>query len=126
MRLRIQKATIILALMLSAIAVATPRCQGQEKPEQSEANCTVDLELTGVMSDIISNALILGFEKDESKVSAYLDAAKKNFQSAGTIRGGHEFAISAANEFGIKEETCLLYTSPSPRDRTRSRMPSSA
>ena len=24
------------------------------------------------------------------------------------------------------EENCLLYTSPSPRDRTRSRMPSSA
>ena len=33
--------------------------------------------------------------------------------------------------FGIEVETgiagtCLLYTSPSPRDRTRSRMPSSA
>ena len=27
------------------------------------------------------------------------------------------------NEFNV---TCLLYTSPSPRDRTRSRMPSSA
>ena len=26
----------------------------------------------------------------------------------------------------VKAETCLLYTSPSPRDRTRSRMPSSA
>ena len=26
----------------------------------------------------------------------------------------------------IKSCTCLLYTSPSPRDRTRSRMPSSA
>ena len=26
----------------------------------------------------------------------------------------------------IKNSTCLLYTSPSPRDRTRSRMPSSA
>ena len=25
-----------------------------------------------------------------------------------------------------KVDTCLLYTSPSPRDRTRSRMPSSA
>ena len=25
-----------------------------------------------------------------------------------------------------KSNTCLLYTSPSPRDRTRSRMPSSA
>ena len=27
---------------------------------------------------------------------------------------------------GSEDETCLLYTSPSPRDRTRSRMPSSA
>ena len=26
----------------------------------------------------------------------------------------------------VTEEYCLLYTSPSPRDRTRSRMPSSA
>ena len=26
----------------------------------------------------------------------------------------------------IEPNTCLLYTSPSPRDRTRSRMPSSA
>ena len=26
----------------------------------------------------------------------------------------------------VKKVTCLLYTSPSPRDRTRSRMPSSA
>ena len=28
--------------------------------------------------------------------------------------------------FVIKKSGCLLYTSPSPRDRTRSRMPSSA
>ena len=27
---------------------------------------------------------------------------------------------------GMQGEGCLLYTSPSPRDRTRSRMPSSA
>ena len=27
---------------------------------------------------------------------------------------------------GEPQRTCLLYTSPSPRDRTRSRMPSSA
>ena len=27
---------------------------------------------------------------------------------------------------GVRAEGCLLYTSPSPRDRTRSRMPSSA
>ena len=33
----------------------------------------------------------------------------------------------AAVDVGIGlEQACLLYTSPSPRDRTRSRMPSSA
>ena len=29
-------------------------------------------------------------------------------------------------ELAKQRESCLLYTSPSPRDRTRSRMPSSA
>ena len=28
--------------------------------------------------------------------------------------------------YNFEKKTCLLYTSPSPRDRTRSRMPSSA
>ena len=32
------------------------------------------------------------------------------------VKGGRRFSFTA----------CLLYTSPSPRDRTRSRMPSSA
>ena len=34
--------------------------------------------------------------------------------------------VARANLAGIKAGGCLLYTSPSPRDRTRSRMPSSA
>ena len=34
---------------------------------------------------------------------------------------------AAARELGLSyRKGCLLYTSPSPRDRTRSRMPSSA
>ena len=43
------------------------------------------------------------------------------------------FAKSQNGEFLVRiddtdttRSTCLLYTSPSPRDRTRSRMPSSA
>ena len=45
------------------------------------------------------------------------------------------FVVDKTNELGRKGvyymdvsdiNTCLLYTSPSPRDRTRSRMPSSA
>ena len=38
--------------------------------------------------------------------------------------------VKASQQFNIivdrASHTCLLYTSPSPRDRTRSRMPSSA
>ena len=35
-------------------------------------------------------------------------------------------AAEVLDEFKVAYEACLLYTSPSPRDRTRSRMPSSA
>src|SRR5665213_1386371 len=38
---------------------------------------------------------------------------------------GVEAALSAARA-GVSSQTCLLYTSPSPRDRQKSRMPSSA
>ena len=37
--------------------------------------------------------------------------------------GAKEFLVLT---YTPKESICLLYTSPSPRDRTRSRMPSSA
>ena len=35
-------------------------------------------------------------------------------------------ALMGDKPYGIDPAICLLYTSPSPRDRTRSRMPSSA
>ena len=42
------------------------------------------------------------------------------------LEGQYEKAISLATRKTKLNKTCLLYTSPSPRDRTRSRMPSSA
>ena len=45
----------------------------------------------------------------------------------GTATRGHKGAKSRSGySRKIGFEGCLLYTSPSPRDRTRSRMPSSA
>ena len=38
---------------------------------------------------------------------------------------GHQSA-SKHLQYQLYQKICLLYTSPSPRDRTRSRMPSSA
>ena len=50
-------------------------------------------------------------------------------EASGLIRQSGQF-ISQASESMSKMQpsldNCLLYTSPSPRDRTRSRMPSSA
>ena len=47
------------------------------------------------------------------------------------VEGFESVEMFSAMESGdveviIKTKSCLLYTSPSPRDRTRSRMPSSA
>ena len=50
---------------------------------------------------------------------AYDKAFETMFQDPGSLEKTFSFA-------GLAIKTCLLYTSPSPRDRTRSRMPSSA
>ena len=39
---------------------------------------------------------------------------------------GHKEIIAKATSISQKNNICLLYTSPSPRDRQKSRMPSSA
>ena len=64
--------------------------------------------------------------------SPILQSPKTNKRDARlfvTFRPGekiaNEISTTAGYEFN-KNNTCLLYTSPSPRDRTRSRMPSSA
>ena len=46
-----------------------------------------------------------------------------NLEKRGISSGFDFLNISAGYDISI---SCLLYTSPSPRDRTRSRMPSSA
>ena len=60
----------------------------------------------------------------EAAVNAYLDA--KDYQDR-VQRAGVTLEIPDSYATDFKQvKGCLLYTSPSPRDRTRSRMPSSA
>ena len=70
---------------------------------------------------------------NEGGLSAYLEQIKKfpmlaaeeeymlakNWKTTGNIKAAEKLVTSHLR-------FCLLYTSPSPRDRTRSRMPSSA
>ena len=55
-------------------------------------------------------------EIDQNKLQEFLNDKLENF---GDINSIEEFV-------GGQSNPCLLYTSPSPRDRQKSRMPSSA
>ena len=51
--------------------------------------------------------------------------APLEFKGAGAVHA-HMVNVHALNYDAVKADFCLLYTSPSPRDLSTSRMPSSA
>ena len=53
------------------------------------------------------------------------EVASLTFERLGMCRG-KELALSRDTADATGDTSCLLYTSPSPRDRQKSRMPSSA
>ena len=59
----------------------------------------------------------------EGQAKALVDA---NSQLANTAANYQQAEDFLARNIGIKSSPCLLYTSPSPRDKRQSRMPSSA
>ena len=71
-----------------------------------------------VLEDEIGDAYNFKFE------TRHLNSSSNNFSYVQFIPeiGEGQFAKGIVTEIGI----CLLYTSPSPRDRQKSRMPSSA
>ena len=56
----------------------------------------------------------------------YQEAANERGISMDKEQARELFYGMTMEEWKTNYQTCLLYTSPSPRDRTRSRMPSSA
>ena len=59
---------------------------------------------------------------DLNEIAVYIVSDGKGILAADESTGTIKKRFDSINT----ESTCLLYTSPSPRDRTRSRMPSSA
>ena len=56
---------------------------------------------------------------DMQAINSTIDAAKG-------VKAPWLLLHGTADDVVLPKDSCLLYTSPSPRDRTRSRMPSSA
>ena len=77
-----------------------------------------------VISDIDTRALVRHI-RDKGAMNALIAAdMDKSDEELMTLL--KEVPSMEGLELASKVSTCLLYTSPSPRDRTRSRMPSSA
>ena len=106
--------TLLLATAMSAAhAQPGPDAGATETTAEPEVGDEVELlEVTGKQRDA---ALAVDLEQYGNKVQI-VDAAE--------IEAGGYTNIAEAVQGLVKG--CLLYTSPSPRDRTRSRMPSSA
>ena len=80
----------------------------EERPGMA-ANVEVNLKAFGV------NTLLLS-QREQITKTRFID----------TNSGYQLMRLDETPEVGRIANACLLYTSPSPRDRTRSRMPSSA
>ena len=66
------------------------------------------------------------FSTDESRAEAQLEKVVTLNPADISDFPNHPFKVKQDEAMAEMVDSCLLYTSPSPRDRTRSRMPSSA
>ena len=109
----------------------------QAKAKGASLLITPELALTGYPPE----DLLLREDFNQASDTALLELAKKTksitvlvghprvfegacYNAASVLQDGK--VIATYHKQALPNHTCLLYTSPSPRDRTRSRMPSSA
>ena len=93
---------------------------------------TLDKETLRIMSDRFATrevekkyiAILRGWTKEEETID--YDLVNENEVRQNAVTYYRRLQTSEIDLPFLKHQTCLLYTSPSPRDRTRSRMPSSA
>jgi len=84
------------------------------------------LAILGSTGSIGQNALAVVAEHPQEFQVVGLAAGKNLGVLLEQIKTVRPARVSVQDEVVAQELSCLLYTSPSPRDRTRSRMPSSA
>ena len=84
------------------------------------------MKLKSYYTDYIkTKAIDLGFISCGISKSGFLNDEVNRFEK--WLKNNYHGKMSyMERNFDKRMDTCLLYTSPSPRDRTRSRMPSSA
>ena len=95
---------------------------------EAEAGRRVDAVLAdafGVSRSLLADWFSRGLVRAESRSGRRDRVLAKSAKAV----AGETLAVDVPDDpdpLEVRAERCLLYTSPSPRDRTRSRMPSSA
>ena len=83
-----------------------------------------------VQNGILKTGDIIVAGEKKGRIKSLTDSSGQEIKEAGPSTPievlGLEDCVAAGEVFNVMANDCLLYTSPSPRDRTRSRMPSSA
>ena len=105
--------------------------ESQRRALQATEEGRFENEIIPVPVDIDGETVMMTRDEGirEGTTAEILGGLKPAFQEDGKITAGNSSQISdgaAAVLIMSRQKACLLYTSPSPRDRTRSRMPSSA
>ena len=124
-----------LTLYLETFAHTVGVMQSRDALYRVAAECAEDLAADGVVYAEVRFAPELHVEQGlsldevvEAVVDGFTDgSAGKNF-CIGTLLTAMRHAARSLEiaELAVRHRDCLLYTSPSPRDATLSRMPSSA
>ena len=108
---------------VGANPIAITDCMNFGNPEKEE----IMGQFTGVIKGMIEACEVLNYPVVSGNVSLYNETNGKGINPTPTIGGiGLLENLEHFSTPSIKREDCLLYTSPSPRDMRRSRMPSSA
>ena len=108
--------------------IMKPFERGSPAPSRSQASSSRSSSSnheSQELSDLVMETLRRAHDDVERQVSRKLESA---FASQTQLKKELSEVKSKNGELekDLAKITCLLYTSPSPRDRTRSRMPSSA
>ena len=115
--------TILILLFLTG-------CNNNKSQENEEdyyplyPNCNVILiTMDSLRADHLG---VYGYQKNVSPNIDQFASISKVYTDALSQSGSTLFSLPSIHTSKFPFKDCLLYTSPSPRDRTRSRMPSSA
>eukprot|EP00656_Telonema_subtile_P009175 TRINITY_DN14300_c0_g1_i3.p1 TRINITY_DN14300_c0_g1~~TRINITY_DN14300_c0_g1_i3.p1 ORF type:complete len:216 (-),score=53.70 TRINITY_DN14300_c0_g1_i3:40-687(-) len=93
----------------------------REVPREQWENLLMNLGPPLELRSTVLFSFMSPYSVDDSWVMLRQDSQQLDSQQY------YELLVEQSEELELRESrTCLLYTSPSPRDRTRSRMPSSA